>query len=281
VAFDKGLELRFHDAGRHARADPLLVERILRNLVANAIRYTEDGGVLVGVRQRGAVLRVQVWDTGVGIGGAEQQRVFEEFYQVGRNAAPTPDQKKGLGLGLAIVKRLAGLMQAPLALASAPGRGSVFTLELPAAEAPAPSAALAVPSKPAPALTLDGRRIVVVEDEAAVRHGLDVLLRSWGAEVDSFDTVAASVAWAALRDPRLPPPDLLIVDYRMEDGATGIDAIEALRGQLGPRIPAIVVTGSTMSMHDAEAERHDFHLMVKPVVPNRLRAMIGFKLGVR
>ncbi len=281
VAFDKGLELRFRGAQHHAHADALLVERILRNLVGNALRYTEDGGVLVSARRRGDRLRLQVWDTGVGIRPDEQQRVFEEFYQVGRHAAPTPDQKKGLGLGLAIVRRLAGLMGAPLALASTPGRGSVFTLDLPAADAPAPAPAGPAPAKAAPALTLDGRRIVVVEDDAAVRHGLEVLLRSWGAEVECFDTAAAACAWAVRRDPPPRPPDLLIVDYRLEDGATGVDAIDALRAGLARHVPAIVVTGSTMTAHDAEAERHDFHVMVKPVVPNRLRAMIGFKLGVR
>lgn len=86
---------------------------------------------------------------------------------------------------------------------------------------------------------------------------------------------------AAQRGPVMPPPDLLIVDYRLDNGATGVEAINALRARFGRRVPAIVVTGSTMTAHEAEAERHDFHLMVKPVVPNRLRAMIGFKLGVR
>ena len=281
VAFDKGLELRFRGAQHHAHADALLVERILRNLVGNALRYTEDGGVLVSARRHGGRLRVQVWDTGVGIRPGEQQRVFEEFYQVSRDAAPTPDQKKGLGLGLAIVRRLAALMGAPLALSSVAGRGSVFTLELPAADAPAPAPAALPPSKAAPALTLEGRRIVVVEDEAAVRHGLEVLLRSWGAEVECFDTAAAAAAWAVRRDPPPAAADLLIVDWRLEGGATGADAVDALRAGLGRHVPAIVVTGSTMTAHDADAERHDFHLMVKPVVPNRLRAMIGFKLGVR
>ena len=282
VAFDKGLALRFRGARHHAHADPLLVERILRNLVANALRYTADGGVLVGARRRGDRLLLQVRDTGIGIAEADRERVFEEFYQAGRGTAPTPDQKKGLGLGLAIVRRLAGLMGAPLALASTPGRGTLFTLDLPAADEPPPAPAAGLPPpKAAPSITLDGRRIVVVEDEPAVRHGLEVLLAGWGAEVTSLDSAAAACAWAARQAGRTPVPDLLIVDWRLEDGATGVDAIEALRQGCGARIPAIVVTGSSLSGHEAEAERHDFHLMVKPVVPNRLRAMIGFKLGMR
>ena len=280
TAFEKGLALRFRGDRRHGYADPLIVERILRNLVSNAIRYTEDGSVLVGCRQRGDRLRLQVWDTGPGIAGADQRRIFDEFFQLPGGAARAAHQQKGLGLGLAIVKRLAGLIGAPLTLQSIPGRGSVFTLEVPAGQAqPAPQPA--APQRATPGLTLDGRLIVIVEDEAAVRSALEVLLAGWGAATASFETVAAASQWAAARDPQAARPDLLIVDYRLEGGHTGIEAIEALRRVFGRALPAIMVTGSTMSGHDAEAERHDFHVLIKPVAPNKLRAMIGFKLGLR
>jgi CheY-like chemotaxis protein len=193
----------------------------------------------------------------------------------------SPDQRKGLGLGLAIVKRLAGLMGASLALRSTPGRGTVFTLDLPAGRAPRPSALLSVPGKGPADLTLAGRRIVVVEDEPAVRAGLEVLLAGWGAQIEAFDSVAATRAWAERSDPALVRPDLLIVDYRLEEGLSGVDAIKALRARFGPAIPAILVTGSTMTGHEKEAIEHDFHLLIKPVVPNKLRAMIAFKLGVK
>ncbi len=277
TAFEKGLGLRFRGEHHHAHADPLLVERILRNLVSNAIRYTGDGGVLVACRRRGERLLLQVWDTGPGIREAEQQRVFEEFYQVPGSSKPTPDQKKGLGLGLAIVKRLAGLMNEPITMRSVHGRGTVFTLEL-AVGKPAPAPRESVPSKAPLGLTLDGALIVIVEDEPAVRSGLEVLLKGWGAEVASFDGIAAVAQWARQCDARAVQPRLLIVDYRLEEGRTGIEAIDMLREVFGPHVPAIVVTGSTMTAHDAEAERHDFHLLIKPVVPSRLRAMIGFKL---
>ncbi|HEX6364171.1 MAG TPA: ATP-binding protein [Albitalea sp.] len=279
TAFEKGLALRLR-GGRHiAHADPVLVERIVRNLVSNAIRYTDDGGVLVSCRRRGDTLRLQVWDTGVGIPEAERSRVFEEFYQVPGTGAPSPQQRKGLGLGLAIVKRLAELMNAPLALCSQPGRGTVFTLELPVGKAVRPAVA-AVSAKRASSLTLDGRLIVVVEDEPAVRSGLEALLRGWGATLASFDSVAAARTWAAQVDPPLPRPDLLIVDYRLENGLNGVDALNALRGRFGP-VPAIVVTGSTMTGLEQEAHDKDFHLLIKPVVPNKLRAMIAFKLNAR
>ena len=280
-AFEKGLALRLRGGERVLHGDPLLVERILRNLVSNAIRYTNDGSVLVGCRQRGDRVRLQVWDTGLGITEAEQGRIFDEFYQVPNTPKVSPDQRKGMGLGLAIVKRLADLMAAKLTLRSTPGRGTVFTLELPAGRAPRRSALLSVPGKGPVDLTLAGRRIVVVEDEPAVRAGLEVLLAGWGAQIDAFDSVGSSRAWAERSDPLVIKPDLLIVDYRLEEGLSGVDAIKALRARFGAALPAILVTGSTMTGHDREATEHNFHLLIKPVVPNKLRAMIAFKLGVK
>ena len=280
TAFEKGLALRFRGERHHGFADPLLVERILRNLVSNAIRYTEDGSVLVACRRRADRLRLQVWDTGPGIASADQQRIFDEFLQLPAGQPRAAHEHKGLGLGLAIVKRLAALMGQTLELHSIPGRGSVFTLEVPAGEAQ-PAPAPSVPAQALAGLTLDGRLIVVVEDEPAVRSALDALLASWGATSASFETVDAATQWAAARDAQHAKPDLLIVDYRLEGGHTGIEAIEALRSVFGSALPAIMVTGSTMSGHDADAERHDFHVLIKPVAPNKLRAMVGFKLGLR
>ena len=131
-------------------------------------------------------------------------------------------------------------------------------------------------------LTLNGRLIVVVEDEPAVRLGLEVLLNGWGAEVVSFDSVASAGEWALHDEPAASRrPDLFIVDYRLEDGATGVDALRTLRGRFGRSVPAVVVTGSMLTGHEREAHEHDFHILVKPVLPNKLRAMISFKLGVK
>jgi signal transduction histidine kinase/CheY-like chemotaxis protein len=276
AAFEKGLALRLRGGHHVVHADPLLVTRVLRNLVSNAIRYTEDGVVLVSCRRRGERLRLQVWDSGPGIQPAEQARIFEEFYQVPNTTPIAAGQRKGLGLGLAIVLRLARLMQAPLELRSVPGRGSVFTLEVPAGVAPrarAPEPAHGFPA----GLTLGGRLIVIVEDDAAVRAGLEVLLRGWGASLLAFESVAAAEDWAAGRNATRPA--LLLVDYRLEGGRSGVDAIAALRRRFGASLPAIVMTGSTMSDHEAAAQQHDFHLLLKPVLPTKLRAMIAFKLA--
>jgi signal transduction histidine kinase len=279
AAFEKGLRLRFRGSRLAVVADPLLVERILRNLVSNAIRYTVDGSVLVSARRHGERVLLQVWDTGPGIREDERVRVFEEFYQLpGTAAAATGEQKKGLGLGLAIVKRLAGLMGAPLALRSEMGHGSVFSVELPLGKAPR-AGVRSVPGKAPIGITLGGRLIVVVEDEPAVREGLEVLLRSWGATIAAFESLGATTAWAAASDLAVVKPSLVIADYRLQQGETGVAAIGVLRARFGSALPAIVVTGSSMTGHDKEALEHNFHLLIKPVLPNKLRAMIAFKLA--
>jgi signal transduction histidine kinase len=281
IAFEKGLSLRLRGGAQVARADPVLVERVLRNLTSNAIRYTDDGTVLVSARRRGSRLLLQVWDSGPGIHPRDQERIFDEFAQLTETSASlAPHQRKGLGLGLAIVRRLAKLMEAPLTLRSVPGRGSVFTLDLPVGDTPPPDAPGAT-ARLSPNLTLHGRRIVVVEDDEAVRQGLQVLLAGWGAALEMFDSVQACEAWCAALPPESAAPHLAIVDYQLESGRTGLEALSALRTRFGAALPAIVVTGSVLGGHEQEAQAHDAHLMLKPVVPGKLRAMIAFKLGLR
>jgi two-component system, sensor histidine kinase len=283
VAFEKGLALSFHGAQRVIHSDGLLVERMLRNLLSNAIRYSEDGGVLVACRPKpgdNGKLLLQVWDSGRGIDAADLPRIFDEFYQVQGPAPLAAHQKRGLGLGLAIVKRLSDLLDARLAVRSVPGRGTVFTFEVPVGREPRTIAPPPASSAAALGLTLNGRRILVVEDEPAVREGLLVLLQSWGAEVEALPDLAAVQAWRAAPD--VQAPDLLIIDYRLPGGHTGIEALGAIRARWpGLALPAIVVTGSSLGGHEDESAKHDFHLLIKPVLPNKLRAMIGFKLGLR
>ncbi len=285
TAFEKGLMLSFRGGQHVAQADPVLLERVLRNLVSNAIRYTDDGGVLVSCRRRsspeGDHLLLQVWDSGIGISEAALPRIWDEFYQAQSNRPLEAHHRKGLGLGLAIVKRLAGLMHAPIAVRSRAGHGTVFSMQVPLGKAPR---SITLPSgsgaKAPLGLTLEDRFILVVEDEAAVREGLVVLLQAWGARVVSFDTVEAVESWVT--SPAAEAPDLLLVDYRLPLGRTGIDALVALRARWPAQVlPAIIITGSSLGGHEDEAVSHDYHLLIKPVLPNKLRAMIAFKLGVR
>jgi signal transduction histidine kinase/CheY-like chemotaxis protein len=290
IAFEKGLMLSFRGGQHVAQADPVLLERVLRNLVSNAIRYTDDGGVLVSCRLRkrpgGDRLLLQVWDSGIGIAEASLPRIWDEFFQAQSHRPLQAHHRKGLGLGLAIVKRLTGLMEAPIDVRSRAGHGTVFSIEVPVGKAPRSLEPAAAGARVPIGLTLQGCFFVVVEDEAAVREGLVVLLQAWGARVAAFDSVEAVRGWvgAPEGDGSEPPekPDLLLVDYRLPQGQTGIDALTTLRAHWpGQRLPAIMITGSSLGGHEDEATTHDYHLLIKPVLPNKLRAMIAFKLGLR
>jgi CheY-like chemotaxis protein/anti-sigma regulatory factor (Ser/Thr protein kinase) len=262
-------------------ADPVLIERVLRNLVSNAIRYTEKGGVLVTARPRAGQMLLQVWDTGIGMAEVNLPRIWDAFYQAEGQPPLAAHQRNGLGLGLAIVKRLAALMHAPLAVRSRLGRGTVFSMTVPRAQAPRP-----VPDPPgtasgagaSAALTLQGRLVLVVEDDAAERASLVRLLQSWSARVRAFEALQPLQAWLA--GDAAERPDLLLVDSRLPQGRTGVEALRATRSRwVGVHLPAIVVTASNLDGREAEA--HDYHPLIKPVLPHKLRAMIAFKLALR
>lgn len=270
-AAEKGLRLRVLPTKAYVFSDQVLIERILRNLISNALRYTRAGGVLLGARRRGRSISIEVWDTGVGIPPEERERIFEEFYQLGN---PERNSKKGLGLGLSIVKRLGGLLGAAVTVDSRPGRGSVFRVRVSAGATPAPHAGKASTAG-AVATDLAGTRVLVVEDETAVLEGMKILLEGWGAEVIACTATAEAVDATS----RLPAgPDLLIVDYRLREGATGTQAIHALRELCRREIPAIIVSGSTTPTHLEEAKAMNAHMLLKPVMPAKLRTLISFKL---
>jgi signal transduction histidine kinase len=270
-AFERRLALRVVPTRLFVHSDPVLIERILRNLIANALRYTWQGGVVVGVRRRGREASIEVWDTGVGIDPGERERIFEEFYQIGN---PERNSRKGLGLGLSIVRRLANLLDAPLSMNSVRGRGSVFRVRVPLGRQPDASPAAARATRVAPG-GLSDRVIVVVEDEPSVLQGMEVLLKGWGASVVACSAVPELLERITALE---GAPDLIIADYRLREGAVGTDAIEALRTRFGAEIPAIIVSGSTTPAHLEEARAMNAHLLLKPVMPAKLRSLINFKL---
>lgn len=242
AAAAKGLALRFRPTRLAVQADPVLLDQVLRNLVSNAVRYTERGGVLVSARARGAgEVLIQVWDTGIGIAPEDQTAVFEEFVQVG-NAAR--QRTRGLGLGLSIVRRSAGVMGHALSLRSTPGRGSCFGLQVPRSSAEIP-AADDTPKPEIGAAPLAGLRIVLVEDDDAVREGLAGRLQAWGATVQAFDGVPALRAALPLAGSphRGDFTDLVITDQRLP-GGSGLVVIELVRQRCGAT-RAMVVTGDT------------------------------------
>jgi len=265
-ANERELRLRFVPTRAVVRTDPMLLERILINLVANALRYTRRGGVAVGVRRRGRAAAIVVADTGVGIPEDKQELVFEEFYQVGN---PGRDRRLGLGLGLAIVRRLVELLQHPLSLRSVPGRGTCFRIEVPLADGPAD-----VVAEAAPALlddtTLRGVRVLVIEDDLMVREGTAALLRQWQAR----PRTVASAAEAAAAIEQGFEPQLLIADLRFGDARDGIDIVESLRLQLGRPVPALLVSGDTGASELLRVRSSRLPLLTKPVAPAKLRSVL-------
>jgi signal transduction histidine kinase/CheY-like chemotaxis protein len=276
LARAKGVGLRVRPDRRWVRSDPLLVHRILLNLVANAIRYTERGRVLVGCRRRGERLRIAVWDTGVGIPEDRRDDVFREFVQIG-NAVnrDTGASGRGLGLGLAIVARLADLLGTRIDLRSSVARGSMFAFELPfgaAADARPPAAA------PLRVASLRGVFALVVDDDEAARAGMCGLLEGWGCV-----TLAAAGADAALAQLRAHdrPPELVVCDYQLGGGENGIDTIARIRAAVGDRVPAILVTADTTAAASRAAEQGRVPVLHKPVSPIKLRALLTQRLAVR
>lgn len=249
--------LRETDAAIHS--DAALVELILRNLVSNAIRYTERGGLLIGCRRRGSMLHIEVWDTGIGIAPEHHTAVYREFHQLGN---PERDRRKGLGLGLAIAERLARALGHALSLKSRPGRGSVFSLALPLANLCEDTARTA-PVDPGGA-DISRLRVLVIDDDEAVRSGMLHLMRSWGAHCQTSESIEQALESAAST-----PPQLAICDYRLRGRRTGAEAISLLR-QRDPALTAILITGDTAPERLREAQASGLPLLHKPVAPSDL-----------
>lgn len=263
----KGLRLRFRTGRLAARSDPLLLEQILRNLVSNALRYTDRGGVLVTARPRRRHVVLQVWDTGIGIPLEQQAAVFEEFVQLHN---PARERSRGMGLGLAIVHRAARLLGHRLWLRSEPGRGSCFSVELPLAPLPAP---LATPL-PAGTTPLAGLCLALVEDDEAVRAALEERLAQWGADVWTFGSLQQLFeACEPLLESRTPLPwHLLVSDQRLPDG-TGLQALARLR-ESSPRLGGLIITGNTDRAELALLDGADAKVLHKPFRADVLLATV-------
>ena len=265
-AASKGLKLRIRACDAWVRSDPIMLARILRNLLTNAIRYTQTGGVLVGCRSCDDNIRIEIHDTGPGIPAGEIEHVFEEFYQLEN---PERDRDKGLGLGLAIVKRLADLLQHELVVRSHPGKGSTFSITVPVARA-APHRET---QTPAYRDDLAGALVVVIDDEAPVRNGMGEVLQGWGCR-----TVLADSAESALQQLKTANfvPDLIVADYRLREGKTGVEGIKRISTNVGREIPAIIVTGDIAPERMREAKESGYRLLHKPVSAASLRSLAGY-----
>ncbi|ADU39283.1 hybrid sensor histidine kinase/response regulator [Variovorax paradoxus] len=275
VAAAKGLRLEISAGHVAVRSDRALLARVVTNLLANAIRYTREGQVrIIGSRIADGRLRLSVEDTGIGIAAEHLPQVFEEFFQVDN---PAGDRRLGYGLGLATVKRLSELLDLRVTARSVPGRGSVFELQLPLADAAVsesgPDTARFDASASTTALAM---RILVVDDDQSSLQALGGLLASWGMEVRSASDVQGALGVIQAGQAGGFRPQALVVDLRLGPQVSGIQAIEDLRSALGDaELPALIVTGDVGGDYLDAARAAGLPVIVKPVRPSHLRAFLG------
>lgn len=263
VAQKRGLELRVCTSQAHVRSDPVYLKRILQNLLSNAIRYTDSGRVVVGIRRKNAALSLEVWDTGPGIPEDKQSEIFQEFTRLDPSG-----RDGGMGLGLAIVEQACALLNHPLELRSQLGKGTMFGVTVPQCPAAKPIAKSVSPNEQRD--VLEDLLVLVVENDADVRAAMIGVLEDWGTSpIEAADIVQAEAQIVELG----VPPDVILADYQLDDGATGLDLITTLRTRYGA-IPAVLITANHGPELISQAEEHGIVLMTKPLALRRLRRLL-------
>ncbi|GHA07529.1 hypothetical protein GCM10008090_16700 [Arenicella chitinivorans] len=263
TADENNLIYRTRETIAAAHSDPFIVELILRNLIANAIRYTQQGGLLVGCRRRPAdLLMIEVWDTGVGMQPDQLDDIFREFKQLDN---PERDAQKGFGLGLAIAQGLAKTIDSEIRVRSKPGKGTVFRFAIPASDAEI----IADLPNATSMHEFMGKRVLIIDDDQRIRISMRSLLETWGCEC--IDAESAQEAIASLNGTSV---DLMLVDYRLREGKTGRDAIHVLRATSQQSVPAIIITGDTGKERIKEAQSVDALLLHKPASASQLQRMM-------
>lgn len=270
VADAAGLKLRARIGDYAISTDLRLMTRILRNFLSNACRYTDEGGILLGARRRGDHLRLEVWDTGRGIAADRLQAIFLEFNQldVGRAA-----DRKGVGLGLAIVERIAKILGYRVGVRSWPGRGSMFSIDVPIGEAMPLPIHQAVPQFGA-GNPLPGRRLLVLDNEVSILESMGALLGQWGCEVvTATDEVGALLALQGRA------PELILADFHLDHGVVGCEVVRHLCEHFGAAIPAVIITADRSDQCRRSLNKLGAPLLNKPVKPGKLRAVLSQLLG--
>jgi signal transduction histidine kinase/CheY-like chemotaxis protein len=257
------LQLRFKPGGKLVTTDPQLLERVLGNLIQNAIKYTREGGVVVVARNAGRDVSIEVWDTGLGIPEAELPRIFDEFYQLDN---PQHDRSRGLGMGLAIVKRLVLLLGHTLQVTSRPGRGTLFRIRVPRMD-PQALEGMDVGAETVPSPIGNAGTLLVIDDEAKIRESTALLLEQWG-----YQAIVAGSGFEACERAREHGQGIhaIISDLRLRDGETGLHAIDAVQRVLGQALPALLVTGDTSEEQIQKVHDSGHMVLFKPVRPKEL-----------
>lgn len=279
IAEKRELRLVLRKTDAVVETDRVMLARIVNNLVSNALRYTREGGVLVGARADGpGQVRIEVWDTGVGIAPEQQQRVFEEFYQVDAGRRGGENREYGLGLGLSTVERLVRLLGGQVSLRSRPGRGSVFGVQVPLAGAAVAQVASLVREESS--LDLAGVRVLVVDDEPSILEGMRMLLATWGCAMRAAQDIDQALAVVA----DWGMPDLVLTDLKLGHQRTGLDVLAALDAWAATQPPSrpfarLVITGETKPEHLQGLAEAGLQVLHKPVPPERLRAAMAAALA--
>ncbi len=264
MAEERDLSFSINCENLVVKTDPVLLERILRNLIINAIYYTNEGRVTVQCDSTEAMVSIKIIDTGVGIPSSESEAIFSEYFQLNN---PERDRNKGLGLGLAIVRRLCELMEIPLAVESVERQGTTFSLQLKSGDAK-----FIDQLKPAFELSnMADLSILVIDDEKTVLQGMQSIFSTWDSKVLLAESASEAIAQIAEQNFM---PDIILSDYQLCGNKTGVDAIEAVREELNRDVPAIIITGDTSPERIQEASASGFHLLHKPVTPDTLRQVL-------
>lgn len=272
IAAKRRLVLNIRPSAETVSSDPMMLRRILQNLLANALRYTQRGGVLMGCRLKGANVSIEVHDTGPGIPEAQREGIFMEFQRgetsVGDNA--------GIGLGLSIVRRFAAELNHEIRLKSHLGRGSMFSVTVPRSTAPEVAASDRAPALPESAFGgMEGAKVLLIENDLASAEGLANLLEKWGCDV-----AIAKSATDALDGIRALEeiPDVIVADLHLDNGETGIEAVEEIRSAIKTNVPAIIVTADYSPKAASDAASFGHELLKKPIKPAEMRSLLSFLL---
>ncbi|MFL0801954.1 MAG: hybrid sensor histidine kinase/response regulator [Agarilytica sp.] len=272
---NKGIDLFIQQNQYRVHTDPQLLGRILRNLLSNAIRYTEHGSVTVTFHKANGYVDIQVKDTGPGIAEEHQHIIFNEFTQLHN---PERDREKGLGLGLAIVKRLATLLDYNIEVQSELGQGASFNLCVPVAKERPASKTTHIPEPQPLPTSLQGFRVILVDDEAAIRAGIETLLSSWGCEIECFESSAHCCDFLQKTDFK---PQAILSDYRLQNNKTGLQLVNDVQQLMKAKIPSAIITGDTAPDRLMEAKKEGHLLLHKPVQPMQIRSfLMRVKSGV-
>lgn len=272
LARSEGLELHFVGCSALVRSDIQLLARILRNLLSNAIRYTYKGRVVLGCRRQHQRLSIQVWDSGMGIAEERLEEIFQEFK---RGDVQRPDQDRGLGLGLAIVEKIAGILGHRISVKSWPGQGSMFSVEVPLSATAPKSLPMLAMSEPM-LERLQGARVWVLDNDAAICAGMRTLLEGWGCRVI---TALSEQDLARQVDNYHAEADLLIADYHLDDDQNGVDAVARINARRASAIPALMITANYSNELKQQIRELGHTLMHKPVRPMKLKTAMSHLLG--